>query len=169
MAEPCTALPAQRMGSSAQKWLQQWLLLLLAVYTALSLSPVLSQGETFHSSVNVSCPVSMCHVLCRPSQCLGHLLPGDTITSLEGMRQCLTPVLGNTHWERLAFPKAFLPFSSCCCVLGFLPGSACPHPWFEMYQCIPQRGWSCWLELGGKGTTAAGAHQLWWAVSLPWG
>lgn len=159
------------MGSPAQKRLQQWLLLLLAVYTALSLSPVLSQGETFHSGVNVSCPVWMRHVLCRPSQCLGHLLPGDALASLEGMRQCLTPVLGTTSWERLAFPKAFLPFSSCCCVLGFLPASACPHPCFETCQCVPQRGWSCWLhlELAEKGSAAAGAHQVWWAVSVPWG
>lgn len=63
----CTPLPAQSTSSLAQKWLQQWMLLLLAVYTALSLSPVLSQGETFNSGVNVLYPVWMCHVLCRPS------------------------------------------------------------------------------------------------------
>lgn len=67
-AEPCTPLPVQSIGSPAQKWLQQWLLLLLAVYTPLSLSPVLSQGEASHSGVNLSCLVWMCHVLCRPSQ-----------------------------------------------------------------------------------------------------
>lgn len=119
-AEPCTPLPAQSMGSPAHKWLQQWFLLLLAVYTALSLSPVLSQGETFHSGVDVSWPVWVCRVLCRPSQCRGHLLPGDALASLEGMRQCLTPVLGATSREGLDLPKAFLPFSSCCCVLGWL-------------------------------------------------
>lgn len=47
MPELCTPLFAQSMGSPAQKWLQQWLLLLLAVYTALSWSPVLSRGKPF--------------------------------------------------------------------------------------------------------------------------
>lgn len=94
---------AQSTSSLAQKWLQQWMLLLLAVCTALSLIPVLSQGETFHSGVDVSCPVQTQLVSGSPAawrhpgilgrdEAVPHSISGDHQLGEVGFSQSFSPI-----------------------------------------------------------------------------
>ena len=148
MAEPLHPSPWHRaLAAQPRQRLQQRLLLLPAVYTALSLSPaspaLLSQGKTFRSGADVSCPVWMCHAWCRSSQCLGHL-PGATLASLGSSKAIPRSGCGYPRPGGVGFSQKLCPQLCCRCALGLPPCSAHLHPRSEMRHSVhPTEGPSC--------------------------